>query len=305
MILSDSNHVGVSPSGLGWRVTGRSFSPTQRERAAYQWGFLHEAALFFRDAKVHAGNHDARAFRDRAALWGTRNLNRYGYQVDVAGMEKLEPDKQYIFAPTHVSEMDFSLYHFLLQSHEPGFVMKCELGAMLYIGSTLRAFPFHYFLDRSDPVQAYGELDRAVERLTCGEEKSIVIFPHGEFPAPPLENPHDDGDIFSPLAKQGGRLKRGVAYLSVMSGVPVVPVVANGFNRAFRYAPRWQRYLIPNARKNCRMSVLIGDPIDPKDLRASHAEKERFLLHEIERYYRQNYRALVSTRIRNNRSGHW
>lgn len=294
MILSDSHHVGVSSSGFGWRVTGRSFSPIQREKSTFQWGFLHEAGLFFRDARVHAINHDAQAFRNRAALWGARNLNRYGYQVDVAGMEKLEPGRQYIFAPTHVSEMDFSLYHLLLQSHEPGFVMKYELGAMLYLGSTLRAFPFHYFLNRSDPVQAYGELDRAAKRLIGKEEKSIVIFPHGEFPARPLNNPHDDGDIFSPLGKQGGKLKKGVAYLSVMSDVPVVPIVANGFNRAFRYAPKWQRYLIPNARKNCRMSVLIGDPIDPKDLRASPVEKEQIILHEIERYYRKNYRAPVS-----------
>lgn len=275
-------------------ITPKYFCQNEPETRSRQLEFLVEAGRFFSGVRrdMSLGRPELR-YHDRAAFWGVRNMANYRHAWTVRGYDHLALGSQYVFAPVHACEMDFAQYHFLLHAFHPGFVMKFGLGASFYIGAALRSVPWNYLVDRSDPGQAYAELGRAAKRLWSTGE-SAVIFPHGEYPGPPLKSPDDDGDLFDRRGKSQGQLKRGVAVLAVNSGLPVVPIIANGLSRAFRYVPGPFRNFRENALKNARIEVIIDKPIDPNALSGTFEDRVSAILARLENSYRENYSAPLS-----------
>lgn len=298
-LLCATDYVDVTQTRESVRITPKTYQSGAGERRSFEWEFIYEAARFFQDVRrVMNSEGGEDLYRDRAAWWGIKNLSRYRYQVDIKGYEHLEPNQPYIFAPTHASELDYSLLSYLLHPFDPGFVMKFELGAYVLIGPALRSVPWNFFVDRFNHDQAMAELNKAISRLNASDlQESLVIFPHGEFPGPPLESADDDGDLFYRQGKFQGRLKAGVGYLAVHSGLPVVPIITNGAARVFRYGSRLQRYSTLSARKNADIEVIVDKPILTEDQPGSSAERIKYVLEQIEDSYRRHYRAALSPKL--------
>jgi 1-acyl-sn-glycerol-3-phosphate acyltransferase len=126
-----------------------------------------------------------------------------GIRVEVIGLEKLDPQRTYVFAPNHRSHADITA---LMAALPPArFAAKRELFDEPVLGTAMRALGM-IPIDRQDPALAKRTLDEVAARL--GKAVSVVIFPEGTR-AP---------------AGQMLPLKGGAFVFAIEEQVPVVPV---------------------------------------------------------------------------------
>lgn len=165
-----------------------------------------------------------------------------GVAVEVQGAEHLAAGGPFVLASNHQSHLDIlCLLGFL--PGETRFAAKKELWrhpVMARILDTLEMVP----IDRDQPEQAIGALDRAARR-----KQSIVIFPEGT------------------RSRNGGLqpFKKGAFALAIASGMPIVPVVCRGTRRLM---PRGsQLTVVPG-----RVEIVLCPPIPTNDLRYEDRE---------------------------------
>jgi len=159
-------------------------------------------------------------------------LSRLYFPGTVKGRENLPMDGTCIVAPVHRSYVDWLIVARITRARRLRYIVKEEVWKSKLIGHILEAcgcFP----VNRSGADREALERCRAV--LEAGEV--LVMFPEGTRRSGPVVED----------------LKDGVAYLSLRTGAPVVPVGVGGSERAM---PRGSRF--PHPR---RVNVVIGPPV--------------------------------------------
>ncbi len=172
------------------------------------WFFLVTAVIasavivcsFF--SRTGDGPHLLARFWANAILWVAR------LKVTVTGVEKLDPERSYIYMANHQSNADIPL---LLGRLPVQFrwLAKAELFKIPIFGRAMRGVGY-ISINRSNRQSASASLDRAARTIRDGA--SVLIFPEGTRSL--------DGRIRP--------FKKGGFILSVDSGVPIVPIVIKG-----------------------------------------------------------------------------
>jgi 1-acyl-sn-glycerol-3-phosphate acyltransferase len=133
-------------------------------------------------------------------------------RVLVTGLERLQPDQNYIFASNHLSLIDTPG----LVAHLPRqlcFMAKKELFSVPFMGWYL-ARQGHIPVERSDPKATVRSMAEAA-RVIQTERKSLLAFPEG--------TRSKDGQMLP--------FKEGTALLAIRSGTPIIPVAVVGTDR--------------------------------------------------------------------------
>jgi 1-acyl-sn-glycerol-3-phosphate acyltransferase len=183
--------------------------------------------------------------------WARISIGLARLQVTVAGLERLDLGRTYVFMPNHASFLDILLV-LASVSHNFRFLVKEEFFSIPFLGLTVRSSG-QIPLDRKNPRKGLQGIRHGAELLKKGV--SIVVFPEG--------TRSRDGKV--------GEFKTTLFVLPIRTKTPVVPVLIEG---TFQALPRGSVFL-----KRCPIKITFLDPISPdlhvdKD-RAFYAEKVR------------------------------
>jgi 1-acyl-sn-glycerol-3-phosphate acyltransferase len=134
-------------------------------------------------------------------------LRAAGARVHVKGHEHLDRHQAYVFAANHQSNLDPPLL-FACLGHNTGAIAKKELTKFPILK---QGFPLAHVvpIDRSNRESAIESTRRGAEELRRGH--SLMAFPEGTRTV--------DGKV--------KEFKKGVFFMALEAGVPVVPVVVN------------------------------------------------------------------------------
>jgi len=140
-------------------------------------------------------------FGCRVYVWAARA------RVHISGLEHLDPDQAYVFIANHQSNLDPPML-FSYLGHNVGAIAKIEL---FRIPIMKQGFPLAHVvpIDRSNRERAIQSTRRGADELRRGH--SIMAFPEG--------TRSGDGQVME--------FKKGVFYMAIEAGVPIVPVVIN------------------------------------------------------------------------------
>lgn len=180
-----------------------------------------------------------------------RVLFKLLFHVRVRGLENL-PGGQAIICPNHLSWADPFLV-LLFFPIEPRIYVLSDHHAVGRTGFRAAAMNLLQVVVTVDPHKPTQPLRSMEDVLRRGG--SLLIFPEGVPPAGARE-----GELRS--------LYRGAAHLSVLMGVPIVPVGISGTSVL------WLRR---------RLHMNVGKPISPEGLEGSRRERSQALLGRLER----------------------
>lgn len=143
-------------------------------------------------------------------LW----LRAAGARVHASGHEHLDPNQAYLFIANHQSNIDPPLL-FAYLGHDTGAIAKKELTKFPIIK---QGFPLAHVvpIDRSNRERAIESTRRGADKLRQGH--SLMAFAEG--------TRTEDGKV-KPF-------KKGVFFMALEGGVPVVPVVINDTRLVWR-----------------------------------------------------------------------
>ena len=130
-----------------------------------------------------------------------------GARAHVSGLEHLDRGQAYVFIANHQSNLDPPLL-FAYLGHNVGAIAKIELSR---IPIMKQGFPLAHVvpIDRSNRERAVESARRGADELRRGH--SLMAFPEGTRTV--------DGRVKD--------FKKGVFYMAIEAGVPIVPVVIN------------------------------------------------------------------------------
>ncbi len=172
-------------------------------------------------------------------LWSRLIILLCGVKVEIVGLENISLDTPQILASNHQSLFDIPVIH----AHLPiqfRWVSKEEVFRIPFIGWAM-SLAGYISIDRARPAKAYRDFLRSAE-MKLRDGLSILIFPEG------TRSKEDRVQAF----------KRGGFSLSIVAGLPVVPVSITGTRRVTERFP----WLTPSMVK-----VYIDRPIDPLSLK--------------------------------------
>jgi len=142
-------------------------------------------------------------------LWTRAILRAGGVKLKLAGLEKLDPSRPYIFMANHQSNLDIPILLQSLARFQLRWIAKKELLWVPFFGWAMWAAK-HITVDRANPINAAKNLRRAKERIAAGI--SVVVFPEG--------TRSRDGRL--------QRFKKGGFLLAVQTNTEIVPVTIKG-----------------------------------------------------------------------------
>ena len=153
-------------------------------------------------------------------FWTWAILRAGGVKLKVAGLEKLDPSRQYIFMANHQSNVDIPILVQSLARFQLRWIAKKELLWVPFIGWAMWATK-HIIVDRANPMNAVKGLRRAEQSIAAGI--SVVVFPEG--------TRSRDGQLQS--------FKKGGFLLAVQTNTEIVPVTIKG-SRALLPSGAWR-----------------------------------------------------------------
>ncbi|MGE0705378.1 MAG: lysophospholipid acyltransferase family protein [Vicinamibacterales bacterium] len=169
-----------------------------------------------------------------ARAWSWLILKTTGVTVAVEGLERLEPQKTYVFVANHQSIYDIPVA-FTNLPYQLRIIAKESLARFPILGWHLRRGG-HLFVDRRSPDRT-GILKRW--RALVSQGLSLIIFAEG------TRSP--DGRV--------ARFKAGSFLLAIQAGLPIVPVAIVG-----------TRQVMPKGRlrtEPASVGLVVHDPIVP------------------------------------------
>lgn len=168
-----------------------------------------------------------------AQIWGKLLLTVSFIRVRVEGLEKLDPNANYVFAANHASYMDIPAVLARLP-HQFRFFAKKGLFSIPFLGWHLHRAG-HLPVDRSNARNSLKSMSEGAH-IVAERGISVLLFPEGG------------------RTPEGLRpFKEGAAYIAIKAGVPVVPVAIVGMRRLL---PMKSIHL-----RAGRAELRIGDPI--------------------------------------------
>jgi 1-acyl-sn-glycerol-3-phosphate acyltransferase len=175
-----------------------------------------------------------------ARTWSRLILLTTGVRVDIAGLEKLEPGRTYVFVANHQSIYDIPILFWSLP-YQLRIIAKQSLGSFPFLGWHLRRTG-HMLVDRRRPDRS--RIFAWASRLTA-DGLSLIVFPEG--------TRSRDGRV--------GTFKGGSFFLALEAGLPVVPLSVIG-SRHVMLKGRLATY--PG-----HVRLVVHDPIDTRMLAES------------------------------------
>jgi 1-acyl-sn-glycerol-3-phosphate acyltransferase len=172
-----------------------------------------------------------------ARTWSRLILVTTRVRVDVAGLERLERGRTYVFVSNHQSIYDIPILFWSLP-YQLRIIAKESLGRFPFLGWHLRRTG-HMLVDRSRPDRA--RIFSWAARLTANG-LCLIVFPEG--------TRSRDGRV--------ARFKGGSFYLALEAGLPVVPISVIG-SRHVMLKDRLATY--PG-----HVKLVVHEPIDTADL---------------------------------------
>ena len=146
------------------------------------------------------------------ALWGAKTwLRACGAHVEVSGLEKLDPDRQYVFVSNHRSYLDTAAL-FRYAGKRMGIVAKKELLKVPVLGQGM-SFVNIIAIDRTNPERARRSMETAREVMERGY--SFGVFAEGTRAMP--------GELLP--------FKKGAFHLAAQTGAAIVPVAIKNTDR--------------------------------------------------------------------------
>ena len=165
-------------------------------------------------------------------IFKTMNIN-----VRVIGLDKLDRNADYIFAPNHASSLDIPLIlGFLPFWIVP--ISKIELKWIPFLGWAMQAAG-HVFVDRSDHEKAMLSIAK-IKNSLLKNPRSILIFPEG--------SRTNDGKV--------NQFKTGGLSIGISTKISIVPVAIDGtFESLSKHSKKFVNKLL---------TINIGSPVDTR-----------------------------------------
>ena len=165
-------------------------------------------------------------------IFKTMNIN-----VRVIGLDKLDRNADYIFAPNHASSLDIPLIlGFLPFWIVP--ISKIELKWIPFLGWAMQAAG-HVFVDRRDHEKAMGSIAK-IKNSLIKNPRSILIFPEG--------SRTNDGKVH--------QFKTGGLSIGISTKISIVPVAIEGtFESLSKHSKKFVNKLL---------TINIGSPVDTR-----------------------------------------
>ena len=165
-------------------------------------------------------------------IFKTMNIN-----VRVIGLDKLDRNADYIFAPNHASSLDIPLIlGFLPFWIVP--ISKIELKWIPFLGWAMQAAG-HVFVDRRDHEKAMLSIAK-IKNSLLKNPRSILIFPEG--------SRTNDGKV--------NQFKTGGLSIGISTKISIVPVAIEG---TFESLSKHSKKFI-----NKLLIINIGSPVDTR-----------------------------------------
>jgi 1-acyl-sn-glycerol-3-phosphate acyltransferase len=170
-------------------------------------------------------------------MWGAwTGVRLAGIRVQTVGLDKLDPERTYIFMSNHVSNVDPPILLPLIPRRTSVLVKKelfkyPILGRVMHFGSLVP-------VDRGNRESGIAAVRAAADVIRQGVNMTIYIEGHRSL----------DGKLLP--------FKKGPFYLAEECGVPVVPITIVG-----------SHYVMPKKRFGIRpgtVTVIFHDPIEPR-----------------------------------------
>jgi 1-acyl-sn-glycerol-3-phosphate acyltransferase len=200
-------------------------------------------------------------------LWAMR-VSRHilGIQVEVSGLERVEPDKPYVFMPNHASFLDGPLVMGLIPGSARVILKKSVLRIPI-VGSAMRFVGF-VPVDRKGTEGGKMSIARAV-RLMKERRYSFLVFPEGTRTL--------DGRL--------GPFHRGGFFLALESGAPIVPVTISG-----------TRELMPKKQWYARRGAVKAVFHEPVSVAGYSADEMKALMEKVRASIREDESAGPASR---------
>ena len=165
-------------------------------------------------------------------IFKTMNIN-----VRVIGLDKLDRNADYIFAPNHASSLDIPLIlGFLPFWIVP--ISKIELKWIPFLGWAMQAAG-HVFVDRRDHEKAMLSIAK-IKNSLLKNPRSILIFPEG--------SRTNDGKV--------NQFKTGGLSIGISTKISIVPVAIEGtFESLSKHSKKFVNKLL---------TINLGSPIDTR-----------------------------------------
>ena len=165
-------------------------------------------------------------------IFKTMNIN-----VRVIGLDKLDRNADYIFAPNHASSLDIPLIlGFLPFWIVP--ISKIELKWIPFLGWAMQAAG-HVFVDRRDHEKAMLSIAK-IKNSLIKNPRSILIFPEG--------SRTNDGKV--------NQFKTGGLSIGISTKISIVPLAIEGtFESLSKHSKKFVNKLL---------TINIGSPIDTR-----------------------------------------
>ena len=165
-------------------------------------------------------------------IFKTMNIN-----VRVIGLDKLDRNADYIFAPNHASSLDIPLIlGFLPFWIVP--ISKIELKWIPFLGWAMQAAG-HVFVDRRDHEKAMLSIAK-IKNSLINNPRSILIFPEG--------SRTNDGKV--------NQFKTGGLSIGISTKISIVPVAIEGtFESLSKHSKKFVNKLL---------TINIGSPVDTR-----------------------------------------
>ena len=162
----------------------------------------------------------------------TMNIN-----VRVIGLDRLDRNADYIFAPNHASSLDIPLIlGFLPFWIVP--ISKIELKWIPFLGWAMQAAG-HVFVDRRDHEKAMLSINKIKDSL-MNNPRSVLIFPEG--------SRTNDGKV--------NQFKTGGLSIGISTKIAIVPIAIDGtFESLSKHSKKFVNKLL---------TINIGSPIDTR-----------------------------------------
>ena len=172
-----------------------------------------------------------------ARTWSRLILVTTGVHVEVSGLERLDPDRAYVFVANHQSIYDIPIVFWSLP-YQIRIIAKQSLGRFPFLGWHLRRTG-HILVDRRHPDRAaiFGRASSLMK-----EGLSLIVFPEG--------TRSRDGRV--------APFKGGSFYLALEAALPVVPISLVG-SRHIMLKGRLATY--PG-----HVKLVVHEPIDTSGL---------------------------------------
>jgi len=166
------------------------------------------------------------------SIFKTMNIN-----VRVIGIDKLDKNADYIFAPNHASSLDIPLIlGFLPFWIVP--ISKIELKWIPFLGWAMQAAG-HVFVDRRDHEKAMLSIAK-IKNSLLKNPRSILIFPEG--------SRTNDGKV--------NQFKTGGLSIGISTKISIVPVAIEGtFESLSKHSKKFVNKLL---------TINIGSPVDTR-----------------------------------------